>query len=60
MQTNHLVLALLFRAAGAEGAVWNVRDYGATGDGKTKYTAAIAKTIAAAEKAGGGTAPLRR
>jgi polygalacturonase len=35
--------------------VFNVLDYGAVPDGKTKNTAAIAKAIAACAKAGGGT-----
>ena len=35
--------------------VYNVRDFGAVGDGTTKDTAAIAGTIAAARQAGGGT-----
>lgn len=34
---------------------FNVRDYGAVGDGRTKDTAAIARAIAACAQAGGGT-----
>ncbi len=35
--------------------VYNIRDFGATGDGKTLDTDAINKAIAAAAAAGGGT-----
>ena len=41
--------------AGPRPAVFNVLDYGAVPDGKTKNTAAIAKTIAACAEVGGGT-----
>jgi len=34
--------------------IFNVRDFGAAGDGKTRDTAAIAKTIQAANQSGGG------
>lgn len=44
-------------AVGADG-VFNVRDYGATGDGKTLDSPAINKAIEAAVAAGGGTVRL--
>ena len=56
-----LALALSFAVAAAQPSapratvVYNIADYGAVADGKTKNTAAIAKAIAAATAAGGGT-----
>ncbi len=53
-----LFLALGFTSAlfaAARPAVFNVLDYGAVPDGKTKNTAAIAKAIAACAEVGGGT-----
>ena len=44
-------LLILFVAAGA---VFDVRQYGAAGDGRTKETPAIRKAIDACAKAGGG------
>jgi hypothetical protein len=38
----------------AEDSVWNVRDFGARGDGKTDDTAAFQRTLDEAGKAGGG------
>lgn len=60
-----VVLALLFSAApqshfsraaaAAESNVYNIKTFGATGNGKTLDTPAINKTIDAAAAAGGGT-----
>src|SRR5436190_10566166 len=60
-----VTLALLFAAAprshfstaaiAADSNVFNIKTYGATGDGKTLDTPAINKTIDAAAAAGGGT-----
>ncbi|MGH6631674.1 MAG: glycosyl hydrolase family 28-related protein, partial [Burkholderiales bacterium] len=43
------------RAATTRSSHYDVRDYGATGDGRTLDTAAINRAIAAAADAGGGT-----
>ena len=58
---RRLTLTLLFLAltsallSATRPAVFNILDYGAVPDGKTKNTAAIAATIAACAHAGGGT-----
>jgi len=49
-----VMIAISARAPAAAPAVFNVRDHGATGDGKSLDTAAINKTIDACSKAGGG------
>jgi polygalacturonase len=48
-------LTLSSRAADGAGGVFDVKAYGAVGDGRTNDTAAINEAIAAADKAGGGT-----
>jgi polygalacturonase len=61
--TSCIILALLFSAhprstlssPAQQANVYNVRTYGATGDGKTIDTPAINKTIETAAAAGGGT-----
>jgi polygalacturonase len=48
-------LLLVVPLSAATSASFNVRDYGAVGDGTAKDTAAINRTIAACAQAGGGT-----
>ena len=48
-------LGLTLPLAAAPAAYFNVVDYGAVADGRTKDTAAIAKAVAACSAAGGGT-----
>jgi polygalacturonase len=52
--TRGFAFLALAAAAWAQ-PVFNVRDYGAAGDGKRKDTSAIARAIGACSKAGGGT-----
>jgi polygalacturonase len=47
-------LAGMEEAVGAERGVFDIRDFGAVGDGKTLDTAAINKAVAACAAAGGG------
>lgn len=49
------LFALVTSLAAAHPTVFNVRDFGATGDGVTIETAAFARAVAAASSAGGGT-----
>lgn len=49
------VFTLTLRVLAAEPGVFNVRDFGAAGDGRTDDTAAFQKALDAAAAAGGGT-----
>jgi polygalacturonase len=51
----HATMLSLLIALPSLAATFNVRDYGATGNGSTKETAAIEKAIEACTQAGGGT-----
>ena len=54
MRKNSLILVLLLLSFGAQAQKYNVRDYGAKGDGKTLDHIAINKAIAACVVDGGG------
>jgi len=55
---SFLMLSSFIIEASNDTALFNVRNYGAAGDGKHLETAAINKTVAACVKAGGGTVYL--